>query len=69
MPDGSDNLDILVICLGLVVILGGSLFGAGRARAARATPSAPGPVLPWIVGGMSALLILGCLAYFVFGGP
>ncbi len=35
MPDGLDNLDVLVICLGLVVILGGTLFGAGRARAPR----------------------------------
>ncbi len=69
MPDGPDNLDVLVICLGLVVILGGSLFGAGRARAASAAPFDPGSFLPWVVGGVFALLILGCLAYFVFGGP
>jgi hypothetical protein len=69
MLDGPDNLDVLVICLGLVVILGGTLFGAGRARAARAAPFDPGALSPWVVGGVFALLILGCLAYFVFGAP
>ena len=69
MLDGSDSLDFWITCLAMVLFVGWALF-AGTARAhggSTATPSAP-VVWPWAVG-LPVVLILGCLAYFVFGGP
>jgi hypothetical protein len=67
--DGFDSLDFWITCLAMVLFVGWALF-AGTARAHGGPAAAPsGPaVWPWAVG-LPIVFILGCLAYFVFGGP
>ncbi len=60
-----DTLDVVIACAGLVWLLALAVFGAGRGRWG-ATASAR--VWPWVVAG-PAVVILSCLAYFLFGGP
>ena len=64
----NDTLDILIASLGLAWLLGLAFFGASRARDSGNTVSGPAKIWPWVVG-VSAVLILGCLVYFLFGGP
>lgn len=60
-----DAMDVVIACVGLVWLLGLAVFGAGRGRSWATTPAR---VWPWVVAG-SAVVILSCLAYFLFGGP
>ena len=64
----SDTLDILIASLGLAWLLGLAIFGASRTHGSGTTASRPPTVWPWVVG-VPAVLILSCLAYFLFGGP
>jgi hypothetical protein len=64
----NDTVDILIASLGLAWLLGLAFFGASRARDSGSTSVGPATVWPWVVG-VPAVLILGCLAYFLFGGP
>ena len=64
----NDTVDILIASLGLAWLVGLALFGARRARDSESTAVGPATVWPWVVG-VPAVLILGCLAYFLFGGP
>ena len=69
MVAGSDSLDFWIICLAMILFVGWTLFaGAPRARGGSAAMPSGGVVWPWAVG-LPVVLILGCLAYFVFGGP
>lgn len=63
-----DTLDILIACVGLAWLIGLAIFGASRGRGSRTMPGRPTRSWPWVVA-LPAVLILGCLAYFLFGGP
>ncbi len=62
-----DTLDVVIACMGLVWLLGLAIFGAGRGRG-RSGATASARVWPWVVAG-PVVVILSCLAYFLFGGP
>jgi VIT1/CCC1 family predicted Fe2+/Mn2+ transporter len=62
-----DTVDILIASLGLAWLVSLAIFGASRTSAS-GTASGPARVWPWVVG-VPAVLILSCLAYFLFGRP
>jgi len=63
-----DTFDILIACVGMAWLIALALFGSGNRRGSRAVLWRPARAWPWVVG-LPAVLILGCLAYFLFGGP
>jgi hypothetical protein len=63
MSGRPEALDFVVFLAGMVVIFGGMLFAGKRGRFS--PRSGPRAAWPWVVG-VPILLILGCLAYFVF---
>ena len=63
-----DTLDLVVVCVGLVWLIGLAIFGAGGWPVWGGARGRPARAWPWVVG-VPTVLILSCLAYFLFGGP
>lgn len=63
-----DTFDVLIACVGVAWLIALAFFGAASNRGSRAVPGRPTRSWPWVVA-LPAVLILGCLAYFLFGGP
>ena len=63
-----ETLDILVGCLGLAWLVGMAILGGSRTAGSGITAVRAARAWPWVVG-LPAVLILSCLAYFLFGRP
>ena len=63
-----DTFNVLIACVGVAWLIALAFFGASSKRGSRAVPGRPTRSWPWVVA-LPAVLILGCLAYFLFGGP
>ena len=63
-----ETFNILIACAGIAWLIALAFFGASNRRGSRSVPWRPARSWPWVVG-LPAILILGCLAYFLFGGP